>query len=148
MIDDRQENIDAWESEGGIGILHTSARETIAELKKLRSPLKLIDSEVKSIIDSCYERAEKLLKENLDKLNIMADALLKYETIGIEQIDDIMEGATPREPKGWSDDTPSGKSAKKSSIKSGKPERNKQILGTRAISAPNSCGGWSKFNDH
>ena len=78
---------------------------------------KLIDSEVKAIIDSCYERAEKLLKENLDKLNIMADALLKYETIGIEQIDDIMEGATPREPKGWSDDTPSGKSSKKTSIK-------------------------------
>ena len=48
LIDDRQENIDAWESEGGIGILHTSARETIAELKKLRSPLKLIDSEVKN----------------------------------------------------------------------------------------------------
>ena len=79
---------------------------------------KLIDSEVKAIIDSCYKRAEKLLKENLDKLNIMADALLKYETIGIEQIDDIMAGATPREPKGWSDDdSPKGKSSKKTSIK-------------------------------
>ena len=78
---------------------------------------KLIDSEVKAIIDSCYVRAEKLLNENLDKLNIMADALLKYETIGIEQIDDIMEGATPREPKGWSDDSPSGKSSKKTTIK-------------------------------
>ena len=79
---------------------------------------KLIDSEVKSIIDSCYKRAEELLKENLDKLNVMADALLKYETIDAPQIDDIMAGAVPREPKGWSDDDkPKGKSNKKTSIK-------------------------------
>ena len=79
---------------------------------------KLIDSEVKSIIDTCYKRAEKLLKENLDKLNVMADALLKYETIDAPQIDDIMAGAIPREPKGWSDDDSSkGKTSKKSSIK-------------------------------
>ena len=64
-----------------------------------------------------YKRAEKLLKENLDKLNVMADALLKYETIDAPQIDDIMAGATPREPKGWSDDSPQGKSSKKTSIK-------------------------------
>ena len=78
---------------------------------------KLIDSEVKSIIDSCYKRAEKLLKENLDKLDVMADALLKYETIDASQIDDIMAGATPREPKGWSDDAPPDKPDKKTSIK-------------------------------
>ena len=79
---------------------------------------KLIDKEVKSIIDSCYSKAETILKENLDKLNVMADALLKYETIGVEQIDDIMAGATPREPKGWTDDdSPKGKSSKKTSIK-------------------------------
>ena len=48
----------------------------------------------------------------------MADALLKYETIDASQIDDIMAGATPREPKGWSnDDTSDGKSSKKTSIK-------------------------------
>ena len=47
----------------------------------------------------------------------MADALLKYETIDANQIDDIMAGATPREPEGWSDDKPSGKSNKKTSIK-------------------------------
>ena len=78
---------------------------------------KLIDSEIKSIIDSCYERAENLLKTNLDKLNVMADALLKYETIDEAQIDDIMAGAEPREPKGWSDDEPKFKSSKKTSIK-------------------------------
>ena len=48
----------------------------------------------------------------------MADTLLKYETIDASQIDDIMAGATPREPKGWSnDDTSAGKSSKKTSIK-------------------------------
>ena len=79
---------------------------------------KLIDKEVKSIIDSCYSKAETILKENLDKLNVMADALLKYETIGVEQIDDIMAGATPREPDGWTDDdSTKGKSSKKTSIK-------------------------------
>ena len=78
---------------------------------------KLIDSEIKAIIDSCYERAENLLKTNLDKLNVMADALLKYETIDQPQIDDIMVGAEPREPKGWSDDETKPKSNKKTSIK-------------------------------
>ena len=49
----------------------------------------------------------------------MADALLKYETIDQSQIDDIMAGAEPREPKGWSDDEqkPKTKSNKKTSIK-------------------------------
>ena len=78
---------------------------------------KLIDSEIKLIIDSCYERAENLLKENLDKLNVMADALLKYETIDAPQIEDIMAGAQPREPKGWSDDEPKSNTEKKTSIK-------------------------------
>jgi len=78
---------------------------------------KLIDSEIKAIIDSCYERAENLLKTNLDKLNVMANALLKYETIDQPQIDDIMAGAEPREPKGWSDDETKPKSNKKTSIK-------------------------------
>ena len=41
----------------------------------------------------------KILKDNLDKLHVMADALIKYETIDSDQIDDIMAGAKPREPK-------------------------------------------------
>ena len=48
LIDDRQDNIDAWESEGGVGILHKNARDTINELKKLRSGLKLVESEVQN----------------------------------------------------------------------------------------------------
>jgi len=78
---------------------------------------KLIDKEIKSIIDNCYSKADEILKSNLDKLNIMADALLKYETIDANQIDDIMVGAEPREPDGWSNDEPADKVNKKTSIK-------------------------------
>ena len=62
---------------------------------------KLIDQEVRSIIDECYGTAKRLLQENRDKLDAMADALMKYETIDAEQIEDIMNGLAPREPKGW-----------------------------------------------
>ena len=62
---------------------------------------KAIDQEVRSIIDSCYGTAKRLLEENRDKLDAMAEALMKYETIDAEQIDDIMSGRVPREPKGW-----------------------------------------------
>lgn len=62
---------------------------------------KEIDLEVRSIIDGCYATAARLLEENRDKLDAMADALMKYETIDTEQIDDIMAGRTPREPRDW-----------------------------------------------
>jgi len=62
---------------------------------------KAIDEEVRSIIDGCYGTAKRLLEENRDKLDMMADALMKYETIDAEQIDDIMAGRTPREPRDW-----------------------------------------------
>lgn len=63
-----------------------------------------IDEEVRHIIDTCYETAKQILLENRDKLDLMAEALMKYETIDRPQIDDIMEGRTPRPPKGWGDD--------------------------------------------
>ncbi|RMH84136.1 ATP-dependent zinc metalloprotease FtsH [Pseudomonas sp. AOB-7] len=62
---------------------------------------KLIDEEVRRIIDECYATAKKLLVENRDKLDAMAEALMKYETIDADQIDDIMNGREPREPRGW-----------------------------------------------
>ncbi|WP_462379506.1 ATP-dependent zinc metalloprotease FtsH [Pseudomonas sp. Marseille-QA0892] len=61
----------------------------------------LIDQEVRSIIDHCYGTAKRLLEENRDKLDMMAEALMKYETIDVGQIDDIMAGRTPREPRDW-----------------------------------------------
>lgn len=67
-----------------------------------------IDSEVRAIIDRNYDRAESLLREHLDKLHLMADALIKYETIDVGQIDAIMEGRMPDPPSGWTDDSSSG----------------------------------------
>jgi cell division protease FtsH len=63
-----------------------------------------IDHEIRRIIDTNYERAEKLLKENIDKLHAMAKALIKYETIDKDMIDEIMEGKVPSPPKDWMDD--------------------------------------------
>ncbi len=57
-----------------------------------------IDDEVRTIIDECYGEAKRMLAENEDKLHMMADALIEYETLLPEQIDDIMAGAKPRAP--------------------------------------------------
>jgi cell division protease FtsH len=62
---------------------------------------KQIDAEVRRIIDECYEKARDILEENVDKLHLMAEALMQYETIDSDQIDDIMEGRAPREPSDW-----------------------------------------------
>ena len=59
---------------------------------------RVIDEEVRGIIDICYQTAKGLLEENKDKLHAMAEALVEYETINAEQIDDIMAGAKPRAP--------------------------------------------------
>jgi cell division protease FtsH len=61
----------------------------------------IIDEEVRSVVDRNYERARTLLTDNLEKLHLMADALIKYETLDSKQIDDIMAGRPPRAPEGW-----------------------------------------------
>ena len=63
-----------------------------------------IDEEVRKIIDECYAKAEQILEDNRDKLDLMADALMKYETIDTDQIDEIMEGRVPQPPSNWQDD--------------------------------------------
>jgi cell division protease FtsH len=66
-----------------------------------------IDEEIRSIIDRNYERAENILKENMDILHTMSEALMKYETIDKYQIEDLMNRKPVREPKGWDDTPPS-----------------------------------------
>ncbi len=63
-----------------------------------------IDDEIRMFIDTNYARAENILNDNLDKLHVMAKALLKYETIDRAQIDAIMKGDVPPPPQDWSDD--------------------------------------------
>ena len=65
---------------------------------------KIIDEEIKAIVEKSYAVAKEILVANLDKLHNMASALLKYETLSIEQLNDIMENKIPREPQGWNDD--------------------------------------------
>ena len=62
---------------------------------------KAIDEEVRRIVDSTYARAQKLLEENRDILESMKDALMEYETIDAEQVDDLMARRKVRPPKDW-----------------------------------------------
>ncbi len=64
----------------------------------------IIDEEIRVIIDKNYKRAESILKEKRDKLDKMADALMKFETIDQAQIADIMAGKPPRPPADWEDE--------------------------------------------
>jgi cell division protease FtsH len=60
-----------------------------------------IDQEVKLFIDRNYDRAKRILEENVDILHAMKDALMKYETIDADQIDDLMNRRDVREPRDW-----------------------------------------------
>ncbi len=87
----------------------------------------VIDEEIRSLIDRNYERAERILQENIDKLNVMADALIKYETIDRLQIDDIMEGKVPRPPQNWEDNTPSNTGANGKGTQFGKVDESDTV---------------------
>jgi len=66
----------------------------------------VIDEEIRHYIESNYQLAENILKENLDKLHTMSEALMKYETIDQNQIRDIMDGKEPAPPADWDDIEP------------------------------------------
>jgi cell division protease FtsH len=84
----------------------------------------VIDVEVRRVIDEAYQTARNILTTHRDKLDKMAQALMKYETIDEQQIKDIMDGRDPKPPTDW-DDTPSssGKSQERPSSEApiGKP---------------------------
>ena len=87
-----------------------------------------IDREVRAIIDSCYHRAKDLLESNREKLDLMAEALMQYETIDADQISDIMSGHKPRPPKDWRDQGP-GPGASASSDESGDGQTGDDAIG-------------------
>ena len=66
-----------------------------------------VDMEVRRIIDEQYGLARRLIEENKDKMHAMAKALMEWETIEVEQIEDIMAGREPRPPKDWKPRNPS-----------------------------------------
>jgi cell division protease FtsH len=87
------------EEEGEVFLGHSVTRHKQIASETQRS----IDEEVRVLIDRNYARARRLLTDNLDKLKLMAEALIKYETLDADQIDDIMAGGKPRPPEGWND---------------------------------------------
>ncbi len=64
---------------------------------------RIIDQEVKSLVERNYNRARQILNDNMDILHSMKDALMKYETIDAPQIDDLMARREVRPPAGWED---------------------------------------------
>ncbi|MCZ6476697.1 MAG: ATP-dependent metalloprotease, partial [Gammaproteobacteria bacterium] len=86
----------------------------------------VIDEEVRSVIDVCYQDAKQILEKNLALLHLMAEALMKYETLDETQISEIMEGRAPQPPEDWDDSGP-GETAEVEPDT--KPEKRKSPLG-------------------
>ena len=76
---------------------------------------KLIDDEVRKIIDQTYKRATSIINKQIHRLHKMAETLIKYETIDSNQLKDIMDDKEPRPPEDWDSDDESSDNNKKSS---------------------------------
>ena len=76
-----------------------------------------IDNEVRTILDDAYKQAQKLLEDNRDILEAMKDALMEFETIDADQVDDLMHRRKVRPPQNW-DDNDSDNGAGKQSAES------------------------------
>jgi cell division protease FtsH len=86
-----------------------------------------IDQEVREILDTAYSAATKLLEDNRDILEAMKDALMEYETIDADQVDDLMARRKVRPPHQWDDDEHSGGTTagkKKTAQKKGNKDSN------------------------
>ncbi|GAB3480636.1 ATP-dependent zinc metalloprotease FtsH [Marinomonas epiphytica] len=80
---------------------------------------KVIDTEVQDIITRCYDTATRILEDNRSKLDVMAEALMQYETIDAKQIKEIMDGKKPSAPEGWTD--PKGNAPKSDDAPTAEP---------------------------
>ena len=89
------------EEEGEVFLGRTSAKS----LHMSDETAQAIDAEIKEFVNRNYARAEQILKDNIDILHSMKDALMKYETIDAKQIDDLMERVPVRDPAGWTDNS-------------------------------------------
>lgn len=100
----------------------------------------MIDAEVRNIIDRNYQRADRILRDNIDKLHAMAAALVKFETISIEQIQDIMAGRPAREPANWNNKDSSGKAKQKQDNSQEQMEKNEKVLDEGSEGAASAHG--------
>ena len=94
------------ENEGEVFLGRSVTKTTNMSEETMRK----VDQQIRRIIDEQYGVARKLIEDHKDKMHAMAQALLDWETIDSEQIDDIMAGRPPRPPKDWTPPTnrPSG----------------------------------------
>jgi cell division protease FtsH len=99
-LSDRMGPLTYSEDEGEVFLGKTYGKQRILS----NDTAQAIDSEVRTIIDRNYKRAVDILNEHESMLHLMADALMKYETIDAGQIDTIMKGQEPGPPDDWSDD--------------------------------------------
>ncbi len=96
---------------------------------------RVIDEEIRDVIDRNYQCAEKMLKDNMDILHAMSDALMKYETIDSGQIDQLMERKEVSPPKDWDDND---KTSSTPPSASSKEESKKEDKGDGSIGGPAS----------
>jgi len=92
------------ENEGEVFLGRSVTKTTNMSEETMRK----VDSVIRRIIDEQYTTARKLIEDNQDKMHAMAKALLEWETIDAEQIDDIMGGKPPRPPKDWTPSSAAG----------------------------------------
>ncbi|WP_456070468.1 ATP-dependent zinc metalloprotease FtsH [Haemophilus paraphrohaemolyticus] len=102
-----------YQNEDGMGAIKGVSEES----------QKLIDTEMRKIIDRNYNRAKQTLEDNMDILHAMKDALLKYETLDRKQIDDLMARRPVGEPSGWNDKPTQGPSQNNKAETTEKPVR-------------------------
>ena len=92
-----------------------------------------VDQEIRKIIDEQYNIARKLIEDNSDKMHAMANALLEWETIDADQIEDIMQGREPRPPKDYNDKNTGGKSDENPPASGAKPAEDGSSAATTPV---------------
>jgi cell division protease FtsH len=92
------------ENEGEVFLGRSITKTTHVSEETMRK----VDAEIRRIIDEQYGLARRLIEDNRDKVEAMARALLEWETIDSEQIDDIIAGKPPRPPKSTTSPPPTG----------------------------------------
>jgi len=90
------------ENEGEVFLGRSITKTTNMSEETMRK----VDAEIRRIIDDQYALARRLIEDNRDKVEVMAKALLEFETIDAEQIEDIVQGRPPRPPKSTPSSTP------------------------------------------
>jgi len=112
------------EEEGEVFLGRTSSKS----LNMSDDTARAIDAEIKEFVNRNYDRAEQILKDNMDILHAMKDALMKYETIDANQIDDLMERREVRDPSNMNDSGSTPKSGDNSASKETKDVEPKSDL--------------------